>query len=52
MGFGRLRRESRVGGNVAQCAAVAEFSLEGGVNEYEWYGVGGVCGVGFAGVVV
>ncbi len=52
IGFWQVEEGDQGGGNVAQGAAFAEFSLEGGVNEYKGYGVGGVCGVGFAGVVV
>ena len=52
IGFWQVEEGEQGGGNVAECAASAEFSPVGGVNEYEGYGVGGVCGVGFAGVVV
>ena len=52
VGFWQVEEGEKGGGNVAQGAAVAEFSPVGGVNEYEGHGVGGVCGVGFAGVVV
>ena len=52
VGFWQVEEGEQGGGNVAQGAAVAQFSPVGGVNEYKGYGVGGVGGVGFAGVVV